>query len=123
MQVLARAAILSDPNPVPEPARFTGDAYSTAVQAGEVSTASATLIRLDPGVRGHWHRHSEGQVINVINGAGLIGRRGSRAVSLAAGDTVWIEPDEEHWHGAAPETHVAYLAISYGAITWLESSA
>ena len=37
---------------------------------------------------------------------------------------VVIDPDEEHWHGAAPGTAGEHLAINAGAeTTWLESSA
>ncbi len=43
---------------------------------------------------------------------------------LGPGDLVVIGPEEEHWHGAAPGTAGAHLAINLGTETrWLESSA
>ena len=27
------------------------------------------------------------------------------------GDIVWFRPDEKHWHGAAPTTALAHIAI------------
>jgi hypothetical protein len=44
---------------------------------------------------------------------------------MAPGDTVWIAPHEEHWHGAAPASLTLHLAV-YEAETdgtttvWLE---
>ena len=30
---------------------------------------------------------------------------------IRAGDTVWIPPDEKHWHGASPTVGMIHLAI------------
>nr|WP_246211132.1 cupin domain-containing protein [Phytoactinopolyspora alkaliphila] len=80
------------------------------------------MIRLPAGSRGHWHRHADGQVVHVVQGAGLVGRRGEDPLQVTTGDIVWIEPDEEHWHGSAAGSDLAQLAYSFGAITWLEPS-
>jgi len=43
---------------------------------------------------------------------------------LNPGDVVAIDPEKEHWHGAAPGTEGEHLAINTGEVTtWLESSA
>ena len=43
---------------------------------------------------------------------------------IKAGDTVWIPPGEKHWHGAAPTTRMAHVAIHEALdgkhIDWLE---
>jgi len=43
---------------------------------------------------------------------------------IREGDTVWIPPGEEHWHGAPPDTAVAHLAMQEaldGSVAdWLE---
>ena len=43
---------------------------------------------------------------------------------LRPGDVVWIEPDEMHWHGAAPATAMTHVAIveklDGKSATWLE---
>ena len=40
------------------------------------------------------------------------------------GDIVWFEPDEKHWHGAAPDcamTHIAIAEMRDGkVVTWME---
>ena len=33
------------------------------------------------------------------------------AQKITAGDTVWIEPGEEHWHGAMPAHAMIHIAI------------
>jgi quercetin dioxygenase-like cupin family protein len=110
-----------DPTPVPEPHRFTGTAFSSPIQGGPTTRVTTALIRLAPGVRGHWHTHADGQVIHVVAGSGFVGRRDHEPLPVRAGDTVWIEPGEEHWHGASGEG-LAQLAFSFGAIAWLEPS-
>lgn len=37
--------------------------------------------------------------------------RGGEVVEIAAGQTVVCPPGEEHWHGAAPDSFMAHLAI------------
>ena len=40
------------------------------------------------------------------------------------GDTIWIPPHEEHWHGASPHTMMVHLAIQEAfegkTANWLE---
>jgi quercetin dioxygenase-like cupin family protein len=36
------------------------------------------------------------------------------------GDTVWIPPGEEHWHGAGAGTYLLHIAVSLAATEWLE---
>ena len=41
-----------------------------------------------------------------------------------AGDTVWFEPGERHWHGASPTTAMTHIAIAEmldgKAVEWRE---
>jgi len=51
--------------------------------------------------------------------------RGGDIVTVRAGQTVYTPPGEEHWHGAAPDTVMEYLALVelYGdgaRATWLD---
>ena len=43
---------------------------------------------------------------------------------ILAGDTVWIPPHEEHWHGACPTNAMIHIAIQEtldGSVAdWLE---
>lgn len=116
------ADLLTDDTEVPEPLRFHGPAFSSGVASTATSKATAALIRLPAGSRGHWHQHADGQVVHVVSGAGLVGRRGEEPLAVREGDIVWIEPGEEHWHGSSADADLAQLAYSFGPITWLEPS-
>jgi quercetin dioxygenase-like cupin family protein len=49
-------------------------------------------------------------------------RLGEPAMDVAVGDAVLIAPGEKHWHGAAPGSSGAHLAINVNAkTTWLEA--
>ncbi len=41
-----------------------------------------------------------------------MGVRGSEIVVVRPGDVVFFEPNEEHWHGAAPDRFMAHIAIA-----------
>ena len=81
-------------------------------------------VHFDPGGRTNWHRHDDVQLLLGLRGTCSVVDRSGRELVLGVGDLVMIDPDEEHWHGAAPNTHGEHLAINLGVTTiWLESSA
>lgn len=73
-----------------------------------------------PGARTDWHIHESGQVLNVTSGQGRVGNRNGEQRLIRTGDTVWIEPGEEHWHGADAHTCMAHQSISLGDSEWLD---
>jgi quercetin dioxygenase-like cupin family protein len=106
---------------------FTGDVYMTPIYRGtEPSRMSISLVRFTPGAHTNWHRHAVGQTLHVTEGVGLVGTRDGSVVRVRAGDTVVCPPDEEHWHGATPDTFMAHLAMLENLpdggdpTTWLE---
>ena len=94
---------------------FTGAVYIDAAAApGNGSRISASNVHFTPGARTHWHTHPNGQTIFVLEGIGLVQRRGGPVEKIRPGDRVFFEPGEEHWHGAAPDrfmTHVALVQV------------
>ena len=79
------------------------------------------LVEFDAGGRTNWHRHSAPQLLLVKEGRGLVQKWGEPVRTIAAGDAICIEPDEKHWHGAAPETRMAHFAVNLTLTTeWLE---
>ncbi|MEU3347173.1 cupin domain-containing protein [Streptomyces sp. NPDC006700] len=71
------------------------------------------VVHFAPGARTSWHTHPLGQTILVTEGIGLIQREGGPVEEVRPGDRVYIEPGENHWHGAAPtcfHTQIAYQA-------------
>ena len=91
---------------------FTGDVWLDEIAAPTAPSRLAALsVHFSPGARTAWHRHPFGQVIHVTEGAGRVQRRGGPVEVIGPGDTVWFEPDEDHWHGAAPARFMTHLAM------------
>ena len=91
---------------------FTGAVFVDSVAAPSGgSRLSASSVHFTPGARTAWHTHPNGQTIYVTEGVGLAQRRGGPVEVLRSGDRVFFEPDEEHWHGAAPTRFMTHLAM------------
>lgn len=76
------------------------------------------------GVITHWHSHPRGQLLHVLDGAGLAQRDGGKVVELYKGDSIWFAPDEKHWHGATRDSAFSYISIQPvkdgTAVHWME---
>ncbi|GHF35221.1 (R)-mandelonitrile lyase [Seohaeicola zhoushanensis] len=104
---------------------FTGTVWQDPiVEAPAPARVRALRVAFDPGARTAWHTHPLGQTLHVLSGAGLFGLRNAPPRVIRAGDTIWIPPGEEHWHGAGPTTGMVHLAIQEAvdgkAADWLE---
>jgi quercetin dioxygenase-like cupin family protein len=98
---------------------FTGTVWADPV----MPAADGVLINnvfFTPGARTYWHSHDGGQVLHVLAGQGRVCVRGGSPQSVRAGDVVFFQPGEEHWHGAGEAEYLLHLAISLGGHDWLE---
>ena len=81
-------------------------------------------VTFEPGARTAWHTHPLGQTLLVIAGCGRVQRDGGPIEEIRAGDIVWFEPGERHWHGASPTTAMTHIAIAEmldgKAVEWME---
>lgn len=105
---------------------FTGNVYIDPIKEPDQKSAiGCTHVRFTPGTRTTWHTHPKGQVLYVTDGVGLVATRDGKVQEIRPGDTVFIEPGEEHWHGATPDRFMAHIAIQEAdedgnPVTWLE---
>lgn len=98
------------------PEWFTGNVWMEKVaEPSAASSVSALHVRFAPGARTAWHAHPAGQLLYVLDGVGLVQHRGGELQEIRAGDTVWTDAGEWHWHGAGPHTFMTHLAV-YQAI-------
>jgi quercetin dioxygenase-like cupin family protein len=104
---------------------FTGDVYIDGIRSPDGQSAvGCAHVRFTPGARTAWHHHPKGQTLYVTDGIGLVATRdGVR--EIRPGDVVYIEPGEEHWHGASPGRFMAHVAIQEAdedgeVVTWLD---
>ncbi len=98
---------------------FTGTVWADPVLA-PTEGVTVNHVFFSPGARTYWHSHDIGQLLIVTYGSGWSLSRDGHGGEIRAGDTVWISAGEEHWHGAAPDTAMAHIAVSLGGHDWLE---
>lgn len=105
---------------------FTGTVYIDGIRQGdEQSSVGVAHVRFAPSARTAWHTHPKGQTLYVTDGVGYVCRRGEKPQKIKPGDSVFIEPGEEHWHGACEDCFMAHVALQEAdengqPVTWLE---
>jgi len=97
--------------PVHNPPMFIGEVRRQELVAdGDAPSLTATAITFLDGARNRWHRHSTEQVLVVTHGVGIIAdASGERRIE--PGDILLVQPNERHWHGAAPGEDLTHLSI------------
>lgn len=100
-------------------ATFTGEVWADPILPGVDGVTIATVV-FTPGARTYWHHHERGQILQVTAGDGFVCSRGGAPQRLRAGDTVWVPPGEQHWHGATTDSFLAHTAISLGVTEWAD---
>lgn len=104
---------------------FTGTVRIDALFApvGD-ARAAGNAVTFEPGARTAWHTHPLGQTLIVTFGRGWVQRDGGAIEEIRAGDVVWFEPGEKHWHGASATTAMQHIAIQEAldgkAVEWME---
>lgn len=101
-----------------ETATFTGSVWADQVLPRADGAMVLTVV-FARGARTHWHTHELGQVLFINHGRGYVQTRDGEGAWVRAGDVVHFAPDEEHWHGAGPDTYLVHTAVSMGATDWL----
>lgn len=104
---------------------FTGSVrVDPLFQASAPTRTSGSLVTFEPGAHSAWHTHPLGQVLIVTAGTGRVQRWGDPVDEIRQGDVVWIPPGQKHWHGAAPNTSMAHIAVSEAldgkSVDWME---
>ena len=104
---------------------FTGAVRIDApFQRGSPARVSGATVTFEPGARTAWHTHPLGQTLIVTAGYGRVQRDGGSIEEIRAGDIVWFEPGERHWHGASPLTAMTHIAIAEmldgKVVEWME---
>ena len=104
---------------------FVGQSYLAPVSTAQVPVFNVTF---EPGCRNNWHVHHAksggGQILICVGGRGYYQAWGEEAVEMTPGKMINIPPEVKHWHGAAPDSWFAHLAIEVPgeetANEWLE---
>ena len=104
---------------------FTGSVrVDPLFQSNAPARSSGALVTFEPGARTAWHTHALGQILIVTAGTGRVQRWGNPLEEIRQGDVVWIPPGQKHWHGAAPNSPMAHIAIveqlDGKSVEWME---
>jgi quercetin dioxygenase-like cupin family protein len=92
--------------------RFTGTAWLDPIAVSDSpSLVRVVSVHFAPGARTAWHHHPRGQILYILEGSGLVQKRGGPVEVVRAGDAVVTLPGEWHWHGASPSSFMTHLAI------------
>jgi quercetin dioxygenase-like cupin family protein len=107
------------------PEYFSGVAWQDPIiEAPAPARVRSGRVSFEPGARTAWHTHPLGQTLHVISGLGRVQAKGGPIQEIRPGDTVWIPPNEKHWHGASPDIGMVHIAIQEALdgkhITWME---
>lgn len=104
---------------------FTGTVWQDPIiQAPDPARIRSAWVRFEPGARTAWHTHPLGQTLFITSGVGWVQTWEGPVKEIRAGDTVWIPPQEKHWHGATAEHAMEHIAMQEAQggehVTWLE---
>jgi quercetin dioxygenase-like cupin family protein len=104
---------------------FTGSVrIDSRFQRGDPARVGGAIVTFEPGARTAWHTHPLGQTLYVVSGFGRVQSWGGPVLDIRAGDSVWFEPGEKHWHGAGPANSMTHIAMQEAldgvAVEWME---
>lgn len=109
---------------LPANENFTGDVWLSTVSKVDSLHLPMLNVTFAPGCINSWHYHTGGQVLVATAGTGYYQEKGKPARRLHPGDIVEVEPGTIHWHGAAPDSWFAHLAlcpnIANNKTVWLQ---
>jgi quercetin dioxygenase-like cupin family protein len=102
----------------------TGNIWLSELNVGDSTfDPSIAMATYDAGAKLDWHVHPGGQVLLITEGTGYYQERGKPVRIVHKGDVIKCAPGVEHWHGAAPGSGFAYIAVTptaKGKTIWLE---
>lgn len=96
---------------LPANSNFTGNVWLSTVSKEDSLHLPMLNVTFAPGCINSWHYHTGGQVLVATAGTGYYQEKGKPARRLHSGDIVEIAPGTVHWHGAAPDSWFAHLAL------------
>ena len=88
---------------------FIAQSWLAPLTTEQVPTYNVTF---ESGCRNNWHIHHKAcQILIAVGGRGYYQEWGKEPVELNPGDVVYVAPETKHWHGAAPDSDFAHIAI------------
>jgi quercetin dioxygenase-like cupin family protein len=108
------------PAPRATPAAWLAELH----KADELLGSNIAVAEFLPNTKLAWHHHPGGQILIITDGVGYYQEKGQPRQIVRIGDVIKCAPGVVHWHGAAVESAVTYVAISpaqKGGTVWAEA--
>lgn len=112
------------------PAPFQSPNFNKPVYLGKIlakpnaaGSPEWVYVAFPKGAYNRWHSHKTGQILIATDGVGFHQIKGGKLEVLQPGDVVFCPPGVVHWHGAAPESSFAHIAINpedNHEVTWYD---
>ena len=103
---------------------FSGEVWLASLSGQRELNVPMFNVTFAPACRNNWHSHTGGQILIATAGIGYYQEQGQPARRLFPGDIVEIPAGMVHWHGAAPDSWFAHVAIECNPqtnkTTWLQ---
>ncbi len=94
------------------PFLFTGKVTrQSPVVDSEGSQLSVDYVHFPKGVRNKFHKHSNDQVLIVLEGEGVVASK-EKQYQVQKGDVIWTAAGEVHWHGASKGSKFSHISIT-----------
>jgi quercetin dioxygenase-like cupin family protein len=94
--------------------------FTGKVTSMDASDVRGVRFRYEAGARSHWHVHDGALVVLVEQGRGRIQLQGQKIQDLVPGQPVLLPGGIPHWHGAAPDQGLTWVAMTIGRdVKWM----
>lgn len=115
LKVSAQTEPVFPKGPISTVNNHTGTVWLTELNVADslidCNVAQATFAA---GAKLDWHIHPLGQILLITEGTGYYQERGKPVQIVHKGDVIKCTPGLPHWHGAAPNSTLTYIAVGNG---------
>ena len=103
-----------------QPATPGASNFIGKVTSLDASDLRSIRFRYEAGARSHWHVHDGALMVLVEQGRGRIQLQGQAIQEIVPGRAVLMPAGVPHWHGAAPDQDMTWIALNVGRDTkWM----
>ncbi|MCC6224572.1 MAG: cupin domain-containing protein [Thermoleophilia bacterium] len=107
----------SEARPPPNPEWFPGSVRQQRLNDPDDERGVELIaVWFEPGSRTRPHVHAADQVLQVVDGEGIVAIEAERRL-IRAGDWVVVPAGAWHWHGATPGSAMCHVSIKQRAET------
>ena len=114
MLVLSAVQVASGQAPGGAQQSGTRPNFTGGVKSVDASDVRSVRFTYEPGARSYWHTHDGPLVLLIEQGRGRMQLQGEKARDIFPGLPVVLPAGVAHWHGAAADQGLTWVALSVG---------